>query len=170
MTETTEKTNWVELVQLRAGAAVQILRQQKDDTALNFLRTLARQGFSLTVEGETLKVSPSSKITNKLRETLIKHKKGLVSLLSPWPRPSYPIDWRREWELEWDVLRRRLAATDDPKVTAEIADLLQMEPEGKDDWNLIGALLIQLERRLRNTGTLPPAVSVENGTIQEHGR
>ena len=82
MTETTEKTNWVELVQLRAGAAVQILRQQKDDTALNFLRTLARQGFSLTVEGETLKVSPSSKITNKLRETLIKHKKGLVSLLS----------------------------------------------------------------------------------------
>jgi hypothetical protein len=65
-------------------------------TAADLLADLTRQGFTLTVEGEGIRVTPRSRLTAGQREAILAHKPALLGLIcplgegSPCARPSRP--------------------------------------------------------------------------------
>jgi hypothetical protein len=56
-------------------------------TATELLAELARQGFSLSIEGDGIRVRPASCLGGELRQAVRTHKAALLALLAGAPAP-----------------------------------------------------------------------------------
>jgi TubC N-terminal docking domain len=67
---------------------------------------LDRQGFTLAVEGDGIRVTPASRLTVELRDRIRRHKPDLLLLLSPEVKApaepdTSPADLPSEWQELW---------------------------------------------------------------------
>jgi hypothetical protein len=60
-------------------------------TATDLFLSLQSRGFTLSLDGSALLVSPPARITAEDREAIRQHKAGLVSLLGGQPEPKYSV-------------------------------------------------------------------------------
>lgn len=144
-------TNWAELARSKVRPQVEASVQ---DTPLKLLQELGQAGVTLEVEGQGLKAVGI--LTPEQRERIQRHKRHLLVLLSPRPTVDPPIDWYREWELERDMLRRRMAASWDLRMTRKLEALAMVQPIAEPEWKTLAARIFALESELRQKGELPP--------------
>src|SRR5262249_10623714 len=62
-------------------------------SAANLLDDLARQGFTLAREGYGIRVTPASRLTEELPQTIRAHKPALLALLAEGQRPAAAFIW-----------------------------------------------------------------------------
>jgi hypothetical protein len=55
------------------------------------VQQLKADGFTLTVNGQNLKVSPSNKLTDALRKVIRANKAAIIAELSPPPQTEVPL-------------------------------------------------------------------------------
>ncbi|HKI36280.1 MAG TPA: hypothetical protein VKA46_30765 [Gemmataceae bacterium] len=79
-------------------------------TTTELLAELACQGFSLTPDGDGIRVTPASRLTAELREAIKTHKAELLALLEGREEPDTALAWdQAEAERLLAELRDRLA-------------------------------------------------------------
>jgi hypothetical protein len=62
-------------------------------TAADLLTDLTRQGFRLTPEGDSIRVTPASRLTGELRHAIRAHKSALLALLAAPGRVASACTW-----------------------------------------------------------------------------
>jgi hypothetical protein len=103
-------------------------------TAADLLTGLRRAGFTLSAEGDGIRLHPASRLTDALRQRVREHKAELRALLaeadrlvasarSAWVWPDDPTRCRRIGELA-DAIDRAFLAGDLPGLRAAVAEFL----------------------------------------------
>jgi hypothetical protein len=154
--------SWSATIRARAAEVLGRIRAEDGDTPLRLLLDLRSKGFTLRLDGESIKVTPGG-VPADLAAKLRQHKFFLVILLRPMPKPTFPIDWRQEWQLEMDSVYRRQAGAWSSKAKAALAEIAGFKCETEHDWQSLFKRIIDTELGLRNTGDLPPIAYADGG-------